>query len=108
MIDTNFLNLVKLKHFIMKKTTILSIAFLFTVLISCKQDNHHDTDSNSHVMNDSTMMHNDSTMNHNNSKMINHAGMYSCPMHPEVHGNKNDKCSKCGMDLTLTEAKESE
>lgn len=26
---------------------------------------------------------------------------YACPMHPEVTGMKGDKCSKCGMDLTL-------
>lgn len=25
---------------------------------------------------------------------------YACPMHPEVTGNKGDKCSKCGMALT--------
>jgi hypothetical protein len=25
---------------------------------------------------------------------------YSCPMHPEVTGDKPGKCSKCGMDLT--------
>ncbi len=27
--------------------------------------------------------------------------LYSCPMHPEVIGKKGDKCSKCGMDLTV-------
>ncbi len=26
---------------------------------------------------------------------------YSCPMHPEVQGKSSDKCSKCGMDLTV-------
>ena len=25
--------------------------------------------------------------------------IYSCPMHPEVTGDKGGKCSKCGMDL---------
>lgn len=25
---------------------------------------------------------------------------YSCPMHPDVTGDKPGKCSKCGMDLT--------
>jgi rRNA maturation protein Nop10 len=34
------------------------------------------------------------------SKMENHEKMYACPMHPEVQGKLNDKCSKCGMDLT--------
>lgn len=28
------------------------------------------------------------------------ATQFSCPMHPEVVGNKGDKCSKCGMELT--------
>jgi len=27
---------------------------------------------------------------------------YSCPMHPDVVSNKPGKCSKCGMDLTLS------
>jgi putative DNA topoisomerase len=27
---------------------------------------------------------------------------YSCPMHPDIVSNKPGKCSKCGMDLTLS------
>lgn len=27
------------------------------------------------------------------------AQTYTCPMHPEVTGNKGDSCPKCGMDL---------
>jgi len=27
--------------------------------------------------------------------------LYSCPMHPEVIGKKDEKCSKCGMKLTV-------
>lgn len=27
--------------------------------------------------------------------------LYACPMHPEVTGKKGDKCSKCGMELTV-------
>lgn len=26
--------------------------------------------------------------------------LYSCPMHPEVKGQKGEACSKCGMELT--------
>jgi hypothetical protein len=26
--------------------------------------------------------------------------LYACPMHPDITGNKGDKCSKCGMELT--------
>ena len=34
--------------------------------------------------------------------MQNHAqtgGAHSCPMHPEIKGNKGDSCPKCGMQL---------
>lgn len=27
------------------------------------------------------------------------SNVYTCPMHPEVRGNKGDKCSECGMTL---------
>ena len=27
--------------------------------------------------------------------------VYACSMHPEVTGKKGDKCSKCGMELTV-------
>ena len=27
---------------------------------------------------------------------------YACPMHPDVTSDKPGKCSKCGMDLTLS------
>jgi len=27
--------------------------------------------------------------------------LYACSMHPEVIGKKNEKCSKCGMKLTV-------
>ncbi|MDA0194029.1 MAG: heavy metal-binding domain-containing protein [Bacteroidetes bacterium] len=36
------------------------------------------------------------------------ATVYACSMHPEVTGIKGDKCSKCGMDLELLTADESE
>ena len=29
------------------------------------------------------------------------AEVFSCEMHPEVKGSKGEKCSKCGMDLTV-------
>ena len=32
------------------------------------------------------------------------AGVYYCPMHPEVQQAQAGKCSKCGMDLVLKEA----
>lgn len=27
--------------------------------------------------------------------------LYACSMHPEVTGKKDEKCSKCGMKLTV-------
>ena len=26
---------------------------------------------------------------------------YACPIHPEIQGKLNDKCSECGMLLTI-------
>lgn len=57
----------------------------------------------------STMMHNDSTMMNDETKLMHeNSKTYSCPMHPEVQGNLNDKCSKCGMKLTVHVAESSE
>jgi len=33
---------------------------------------------------------------------VKHATFYSCPMHPEVTGHEPGKCSKCGMELSLS------
>jgi hypothetical protein len=30
----------------------------------------------------------------------NEGQLYSCPMHPEVHGKQGEACSECGMELT--------
>ena len=72
------------------------------ILVSCNQKNKETTTDHSHTMgNDSIMMDNDSTMmNDKTKKMESHEKMYACPMHPEVQGKQNDKCSKCGMKLT--------
>jgi len=34
--------------------------------------------------------------------------IYSCPMHPEVTSDKPGKCSKCGMDLSISKKEEIE
>lgn len=71
------------------------------VLVSCNQKNKEATTEHSHTMGDTTMMDNDTTMMNDKTKtMENHEKMYACPMHPEVQGKMNDKCSKCGMKLT--------
>ncbi len=33
--------------------------------------------------------------------------VYACSMHPEVTGQKGEKCPKCGMDLTEVKANSS-
>ncbi len=75
---------------------IIFFAVLMTiVLTSCNQKSKEAETNNSEMTNhDSTMVDHDSKTMGSDSKM------YACPMHPEVTGNKGDKCSKCGMELT--------
>jgi hypothetical protein len=91
------------------KKIIFSAIIMASILVSCNQKNKEATTDHSHMMeNDGTMMDNDSTMMHNESKtmndktktMENHEKIYACPMHSEVQGKLNSKCSKCGMPLT--------
>ena len=85
----------------MKKFIYSALTFS-VLLVSCNQKTKETTTGNSHVMgSDTTMMDNDSKMMNDKTKMMeNHEKMYACPMHPEVQGKMNDKCSKCGMELT--------
>lgn len=80
------------------------------VLVSCNKKNKETRTDNPHMMgndstmtvNDSTSMNNDSTILNDKTKMMNdQTKIYACPMHPEVQGKLNDKCSKCGMKLTV-------
>lgn len=77
----------------MKNKIFLVAVFVF-VLVSCKQKNNETTTE------DSPMMSKDSTMMNDKTKMTGDK-MYACSMHPEVQGKMHDKCSKCGMDLTV-------
>lgn len=87
--------LILLKHFKMKNIILSAIAMAF-VLVSCNQKNKEvETTKTPMMEHDSTMTMKDSTMMKDN-----HSKLYACPMHPEVHGKLNDKCPKCGMDLT--------
>jgi hypothetical protein len=85
----------------MKKILFAAIVIAFS-LVSCNQKNKATTTNQSHMMgNDSTMMDSDSTMMNKKTKMMDdQAKMFACPMHSEVQGKLNDKCSKCGMKLT--------
>lgn len=63
------------------KNIILSAILMAFVLVSCNQKSSQVTTT-------------DSVKKEQTEKK------YACPMHPEVQGKQNDKCSKCGMDLT--------
>lgn len=84
------------------KKSILALFLVAIVVVSCKQNNKQEEHLNHDMMkHDSTMKMTDSTMTHQDSKMMDESTkLYACPMHPEVQGKGNDKCSKCGMDLT--------
>ena len=72
----------------MKNILFLVITMVF-ILVSCNQKNKSVGTVSSPIVK------NDSIVKDSNSKI------YSCPMHPEVHGKLNDKCPKCGMKLTV-------
>jgi len=88
------------------KKIISTFILLAVVTFSCNQKNKEVTKTDSEMMkHDSTMMAKDGTMMEHDSTVTNHSKMdhsemYACPMHPEVQGKMNDKCSKCGMKLT--------
>lgn len=79
------------------KKIIFSVAVMAFVLVSCNQKNKEENTVT--TVETDTVKDTDATMM-DHSKMENHEKMYACPMHPEVQGKLNDKCSKCGMDLT--------
>lgn len=63
------------------KNTILSIVLLAVLSVSCNQKDK-ETQTDTPVVTKTT------------------SELYSCPMHPEVTGEKGVKCPKCGMELT--------
>lgn len=84
------------------KNIFFSALIMALVLVSCNQKNKEAETTPPMMEDNSTMMQKDSTMMGDNSKM------YACPMHPEVQGKMDEKCPKCGMDLTepVTETSE--
>lgn len=81
------------------KNKIFSAIILAFVLVSCNQKNK-ETAPETDKMQDSTTMMQTDTMTMDHSKMNHTEKMYACPMHPEVQGKMDEKCSKCGMNLT--------
>lgn len=75
----------------MKKLLFSAIMITF-VMTSCKKTEESPA---------TTVVHKDTTVVvHDTVKEETVMEFYACPMHPEVQGKLNDKCPKCGMDLT--------
>jgi hypothetical protein len=71
------------------KNKLFLVIITVLVLVSCNQKSKK-------VKPESTpVVKIDSISKDKNSKI------YSCSMHPEVHGKLDAKCSKCGMKLTV-------
>lgn len=62
------------------------------VLVSCNQKKEVATEETVVVEKDTVVV--------DHSNMPEHSKMYACAMHPEEQGKLEDKCPKCGMDLT--------
>ena len=75
------------------KKIILSASVMAFVLIACNSNNDKTIKSTETTMMDSTT--NPAVMQHEAEQL------YACSMHPEVIGKKDEKCSKCGMKLTV-------
>jgi len=71
-------------------TGILAIAIIAFTITSCKDNKkEYDNEDGHHTEASHDDGHHDATDK-----------TYACSMHPEIIGEKGDKCSKCGMNLT--------
>ena len=75
------------------KRIILSASVMALLLVACNSNNDKTTQSTETTMMDTTT--NPAVMHHEAEQL------YACSMHPEVIGKKDEKCSKCGMKLTV-------
>lgn len=78
------------------KKIIFSAVLMTFVLTSCNQKTKEETNTTTTIKED-RIIESDSVLI-DKSKM--ETAIYACPMHSEVQGKLNDKCSKCGMPLT--------
>lgn len=76
----------------MKKLLLAAIAITF-LFVACNSNNEKTKES-------SETKTVDKTIKKEEMKPVAEQ-MYSCPMHPEVIGKKDEKCPKCGMRLTV-------
>ena len=72
------------------KNVMLSFVAMTFVLIACNSNNGKTKETTSTET---------TTMDTTTKPAVEQ--LYSCPMHPEVIGKKDEKCSKCGMKLTV-------
>ena len=78
------------------------IMFLFIVIIStlsCNQKSATVVDDTM-ISTDSSTTTKTTTPMEDTKSIDKNSKLYACPMHPEVQGNLNDECPKCGMKLT--------
>lgn len=68
--------------------------------MSCQKTRSIKTKSPLHLFNYKYVFINTNMKNHESHH---NEPIYTCPMHPEVRGNKGDKCPKCGMNLVATD-----
>jgi hypothetical protein len=79
------------------KKRLFSILTMFVVLVACNQKNNEKNMEENLTVPDTTMMNNSpETLE---IKEVDYT--YACPMHPEVMGNSDENCPKCGMALTV-------
>lgn len=64
------------------KNIIISAITIAFVMVSCNQKNKEGVTTDS-------------------AKTESTSQLYACSMHPEITGKKGEKCSKCGMELTV-------
>ena len=67
------------------KNAIFSAILLAFVLVSCNQKNKE----------------RETTTSETTTEHVDGEQLYACSMHPEITGHQGDKCSKCGMELTV-------
>lgn len=90
------------------KNIILSVLLLALVTVSCNQKSKEaiatETETSvtdtTVIANEPTVMKKDTVIVKKTTKKVVATKIYACPMHPEVQGKLNSKCSKCGMPLT--------
>lgn len=83
----------------MKKVYFLAFTMALG-LASCNQKSKETTVETQTTRQDTMTTQSDTTMEKTATPAATQTALYSCPMHPEVKGEKDSECPKCGMKLT--------